>query len=63
MALMVPPKMAVRNVLPDYWAEMLGVEVQQVNGMEVGELQWIVGVISLTNPHSNVVGESSATRN
>jgi hypothetical protein len=29
----------VRNVLADDWAEMLGVEVQQVNGRGVGELQ------------------------
>jgi hypothetical protein len=28
----------VRNVLGDYWAEMSGVEVQQVNGRGVGDL-------------------------
>jgi hypothetical protein len=29
------PALLVRNVLADYWAEMLGVEVQQVNGREL----------------------------
>ena len=33
------PAFEVRDVLADDWAEMLGVEVQQVNGRCVGELQ------------------------